>query len=459
MKKTYFILLLFFSCLIPTGIAQTDTTHFKRKNILKADPFILVPLMRTQTFEYERFLNENWSFNFRFTNYENSYRTGIDRNILKATISLPFTLIEGTNFYGELITGVRLTPELRHYFFSENGIPHGFYVGAFLNYRHLKSKFEDHFESYGTNHPMDTLNFSHYSVSNEYGGGLSLGINMVSKKGFSLDVFGGLLFSVPVYKRTFKDNRLNENMLEEKFTNYGALYWPGFSTCFRPVAGIRVGLNFSGAELKHKYSDPVLDVQKKNVFKINAGLALGYFSLTYERFLKKRFSAQLSGGYFYKYLSSMSSSVTITDSVLTESSSYKKGIHITPSLRYYFNRPKKSFPGGLVLELVGRFRSFDYVFNDLDTIPKAIKYDYTKKVQQLSIGTSLGYQIAWKNNITMEFYFGGLYDTNFEGSRKFKNPLANESGLELKFKDASTGKKFHRHSITAMGGIRIGYAF
>ncbi len=425
-------ILIFFSLGYKKIFAQTDSSIIIRDVFKSNGPGLT----------YERVINEHFSltYNAKYVRTEPYY---------------DFSW-RGGEFFPNIISyrrvnGYAFVSELRYYPFPhKNRIPSGLYLAPFFKYKKVKQDFKVSALNYA--YVQDSIDCSNIATSTEIGGGMTLGYQIIMEHGFTFDLYGGVFFRENNIDRKFIDSHATESLLIQKYGN--AVLTNKASTAFR--AGITIGYAFNWRDV----CKTILPSEKKYLLKTGIGFPIGNMRLSYEQFLGNRFSIQLSAGYFYFFLMNkfinQEFSGSHPDSITSESSGFKKGYNVSPSLRWYLTLSHKPFPIGIYLSPIYRYRYIDYVFTDIDTIPSNIKYDYEEKVHQKSIGFAIGYQSLIKNNFLIDFYIGPIYNDNTL-TRMYKSPLADDNGLNNKFSVSNRGEKFYKYWL--ISGLNIGYAF
>jgi len=179
--------------------------------------------------------------------YQIAYEHGLNENV-SVQLSAGFLSGGTTNAnYKNKRTGFILIPEV-HYYFNGNA-PRGFYVGAFARYRHANNKLTDaSWTAGGTGTDQD---LSRKRKVNSIGGGAVLGYQVISRGGFTFDIFGGPQFKSRTYNTVYANADLNERSTTGGFDSLGDEFFSQKYTDFKvgekAGMGLRFGFNFGYA--------------------------------------------------------------------------------------------------------------------------------------------------------------------------------------------------------------------
>lgn len=179
--------------------------------------------------------------------YQVAYEHGLNENV-SVQLSAGF-LTGGTNNanYKNQRTGFILIPEV-HYYFSGNA-PRGFYIGAFARYRQANNKLTDASWTAGSTGTNQDL--SRKRKVNSIGGGVVLGYQVISRGGFTFDIFGGPQYKSRTYNTVYGNADLNERPTTGGFDSVGdelfSQKYTDFKVGEKDGMGLRFGFNFGYA--------------------------------------------------------------------------------------------------------------------------------------------------------------------------------------------------------------------
>lgn len=167
------------------------------KNLIKINP--LGTIVSAIPLSYERmFLNNKFSGLINITVI--SSKTGI-----------------GSNIYNN--TGYAISPELRHYFYSDSKLPYKFYTGFFVNY-------ENH-----SNKTLDRLDNAVIGTAEGIGTGILFGNQWFLNNGFVFDFFVGPGYTAFTLNENYQANLDRSSIINSMFGSKksGTIIRLGFS--------------------------------------------------------------------------------------------------------------------------------------------------------------------------------------------------------------------------------------
>ncbi len=192
-------LLLMFLCLSAfSSQAQNKGEGSEFTNVLKTN--VLGYLAGQYQLAYERVINPHFS-----AQLSAGFLTGNSDGTL------------GTNSYDSKRTGYIIIPEARYYFGGR--APKRFYVGAFARYRHANNDLTDKtWTSGGTGTNQD---LSRERKVNSIGGGLVAGYQVITRGGFTFDVFAGPQYKSRTTTITYDNAALNQAANNSSYDSLG----------------------------------------------------------------------------------------------------------------------------------------------------------------------------------------------------------------------------------------------
>ena len=184
MKKTFLMLAL---AMISFGSQAQDKKSTNEFNhVLKTN--VLGYLAGQYQISYEKPLNEHFSVQLSA-----GFLTGNNSGSL------------GVRSYKGHRIGLILIPEARYYF--KGNAPKGFYLGAFARYRSASNILDDQsFTAGGTGIDQD---LSRVRRATSIGGGVLIGYQLITKGGFTFDIFAGPQYKSRSTKITYDNDALN----------------------------------------------------------------------------------------------------------------------------------------------------------------------------------------------------------------------------------------------------------
>lgn len=154
--------------------------------------------------------------------------------------------VNGENHnYSVSSSGFIAIPEIRYYF-GENG-PKGMYVAGLMRYRHKEKDLKD--SENGTSGINQDL--SRTKTIKAFGGGVVLGYQWVTQKGFSIDLFGGYTSKDRTIDYDYDNASLNASSPNPEFSTIGEELFSEKYLNFKDEStsgtAIRIGLNIGYA--------------------------------------------------------------------------------------------------------------------------------------------------------------------------------------------------------------------
>lgn len=149
------------------------------------------------------------------------------------------------------------------------------------------------------------------------------------------------------------------------------------------------------------------DSTYKNAMKVNlAATVFKKVSLTYERQINERWSAQLAGG--YKFGGKIPKFVGLGNFVVISETQGLRGFSITPDVRYHFKNCDCGDPTGLYAGLYANATKLygELMFNYWDGT-QYIDVGGAGSLREFGVGLELGYQFVIKKRWIVDLMFMG----------------------------------------------------
>ena len=220
LNKISFILM--FLCLSAlTSTAQRNNEGSEFTNVLKTN--VLGYFVGQYQLAYERALSPNFS-----AQLSAGFLTG------KSNGSL------GGNSYNSKRTGFIVIPEARYYFSGH--APKRMYIGAFLRYRSADNELTDN--SWTTGGTGTNQDLSRERKVSSIGGGLILGYQVITRGGFTFDVFAGPQYKDRSTKITYNTSALNDASTNSEYDSKGDALFDSKFLNFKIADNANFGLRF-----------------------------------------------------------------------------------------------------------------------------------------------------------------------------------------------------------------------
>ncbi|MES2590938.1 MAG: DUF3575 domain-containing protein [Bacteroidota bacterium] len=212
------------------------------------------------------------------------------------------------------------------------------------------------------------------------------------------------------------------------------------------------------AKISEAYNREIMPADKKNIIKINVGTMFLNPGLSYERYLKNRFSLEVGGSYKPNVQTIESNSYSSTNT-FTETDSIRHGMKAYGLLKYYITARRNAFPKGLYLGLSYHYMNQTQLrhVEDNAVIKNPISFDYERVAEQHSGGLVIGYQQLLGKRFCLDAFMGPQFGNATLKSVKYFDPQANEEKFQAYFGEhqLSQGPGFK----SFMFKMNIGYRF
>lgn len=219
-------------------------------------------------------------------------------------------------------------------------------------------------------------------------------------------------------------------------------------------------------------------ITRPNIIKLNSlSLPLSNLSITYERGIKPRLSAQI--GVNYKVGGRSPKLLSVNDATIEVGRNQITGVAISPEVRYYLRGCDYTKLDGFYVGGYFRYTRYttalDFAYNPSPAVSDEFRADL--RLQEYGLGIQLGYQMLIKDRFAIDFMFFGprysFYNFGYEFDSAppqtflddlsgYINDVLDRLGSDYETEIKPKGETSASNSFSFVNmrfGLGIGYAF